>query len=484
MSDEYSTGSLGGDGRWMRHHLDAEGTAPDLQAVLIEMHAGAAARPAGGDRPPRRRREDPGCGALPCASSTAACRWPSSTDPRYDDWSWAKGKLDPGEDWAGRRRARDRGGDRAGVRLGATAARPRYTLLGRDGTPDDKVVRYWSAGSRRRRARSSRDRRGRLARRRRAHARLDYARDHDQLRALVTPAADRAARHLAARARAARHAVARGDWRQPDDTARPLDPLGRERAEAWPVLTAYGGTRSSPRPPCAASIRSAVCRRGRERLRTRRGCPRRASGGNPKGAPAPRHGCWSGASRRCCAPTGRCCPVARTRAGSTSTPPARSRWPRCSRPARDEKLVKGEALVCHVAGPRGRAGRRGGAPRRLSGPLRRRAPGSLSRTPFRPDRPDDECADAVHGPLTRCEPSRHPASIPSLCRAVSPASLTLVLGEVTHSEDPASRPGRRPSPWSARSPWRAAAPTTTPDSGAELAPAPAPRHQPTAPRAR
>jgi hypothetical protein len=38
----------------------------------------------------------------------------------------------------------------------------------------------------------------------------------------------------------------------------------------------------------------------------------------------------------------------------------------------------------------------------------------LSRTPLGPDRPDDECADAVHGPFTRCGPSRHPASIPSL----------------------------------------------------------------------
>ena len=31
---------LGGDGRWMRHHVDDDGTPlPDLQAALIEMHA-------------------------------------------------------------------------------------------------------------------------------------------------------------------------------------------------------------------------------------------------------------------------------------------------------------------------------------------------------------------------------------------------------------------------------------------------------------
>ena len=40
MSDEYMHWKLGGDGRWIRHHVDAEGTElADLQAALIEMHA-------------------------------------------------------------------------------------------------------------------------------------------------------------------------------------------------------------------------------------------------------------------------------------------------------------------------------------------------------------------------------------------------------------------------------------------------------------
>ena len=40
MSDEYMHWKLGGDGRWMRHHVDAEGVElADLQAALIEMHA-------------------------------------------------------------------------------------------------------------------------------------------------------------------------------------------------------------------------------------------------------------------------------------------------------------------------------------------------------------------------------------------------------------------------------------------------------------
>jgi polyphosphate kinase len=40
MGDEYSHWKLGGDGRWMRHHLGDDGTPmPDLQCALIEMHA-------------------------------------------------------------------------------------------------------------------------------------------------------------------------------------------------------------------------------------------------------------------------------------------------------------------------------------------------------------------------------------------------------------------------------------------------------------
>ncbi|KGN36569.1 RNA degradosome polyphosphate kinase [Knoellia subterranea] len=40
MSGDYSHWSLAGDGRWSRHHLDAQGAPlPDIQADLIEMHA-------------------------------------------------------------------------------------------------------------------------------------------------------------------------------------------------------------------------------------------------------------------------------------------------------------------------------------------------------------------------------------------------------------------------------------------------------------
>jgi len=40
MSGDYAHWSLAGDGRWQRHHLDAEGEPlPDLQAAMIEVHA-------------------------------------------------------------------------------------------------------------------------------------------------------------------------------------------------------------------------------------------------------------------------------------------------------------------------------------------------------------------------------------------------------------------------------------------------------------
>jgi 8-oxo-dGTP diphosphatase len=58
--------------------------------------------------------------------------------PRYDDWSFPKGKLDPGESWedAARREVREEIGLRC--RLGRELAPAEYRVDG-----GRKVVRYW-----------------------------------------------------------------------------------------------------------------------------------------------------------------------------------------------------------------------------------------------------------------------------------------------------------------------------------------------------
>lgn len=177
--------------------------------------------------------------------------------PRYDDWSWAKGKLDPGEEWAtaaSRETLEETGLE---VRLGRPLPEARYLLLTKSGESAEKIVRYWAStvtgGS------------GVLENEidavewldvTQAHVRLDYAHDREQLRALVRAHSETALdtwplvviRHA--------KAVARSDWKG-DDRERPLEARGRERADALiPVLTAYGITRilTSPSVRCLDTI--------------------------------------------------------------------------------------------------------------------------------------------------------------------------------------------------------------------------------------
>ncbi|MGL5927359.1 MAG: NUDIX hydrolase, partial [Dermatophilaceae bacterium] len=177
--------------------------------------------------------------------------------PRYDDWAWPKGKLEPGEAWAAaaaRETAEETGHT---VRLGPPLPEARYPVVGRSGSPHDKVVRYWCAevvgGA------GEFDHEvdevawlGAAA----AYDRLDYARDRAQLLAVVR-------RHRTGRlatwplvlVRHA-HAVARGAWSR-DDGLRPLDRPGRQRAKALaPLLAAYGVSRlvSSPAERCLATL--------------------------------------------------------------------------------------------------------------------------------------------------------------------------------------------------------------------------------------
>lgn len=173
--------------------------------------------------------------------------------PKYDDWSWAKGKLDPGETWveAAAREVLEETGFRP--RLGIPLPRSVYAM--QRGTL--KEIRYWAAevmgGT------------GELENEidevawltpDKAQQRLSYVRDALQLQAVVD--ADRAGTLQTWPLVVVRHAdsVPRKQWDRPDPL-RPLDRNGREQARALvPILTAYGIERvvTSPSTRCLTTV--------------------------------------------------------------------------------------------------------------------------------------------------------------------------------------------------------------------------------------
>jgi broad specificity phosphatase PhoE/ADP-ribose pyrophosphatase YjhB (NUDIX family) len=177
--------------------------------------------------------------------------------PRYDDWAWAKGKLELSEEWpvAAVREAFEETGFH--VRLGRTLPTSEYTVPDQAGHPATKECRYWAAevvgGD------------GALVNEidevawlevPTAMTRLSYARDHDQLRALER--ADRAGTLTTWPLLLVRHARSRSrsGWTGADPL-RPLNPRGRERAkELIPILAAYGVTRvvTSPSVRCLDTV--------------------------------------------------------------------------------------------------------------------------------------------------------------------------------------------------------------------------------------
>ena len=178
--------------------------------------------------------------------------------PRYDDWSWPKGKLDPGEDWASaaaRETAEETGLE---VRLGRPLPGARYMVLTKDGEPAEKVVRDWAA--------SVTGGAGVLENEidetawldvTEAYSRLDYAHDRDQLRAVIRLHSEGSLDTWPLVVLRHARAVPRSDWAGAEP-ARPLNQRGRERARALvPVLTAYGITRlvSSPSARCVDTVR-------------------------------------------------------------------------------------------------------------------------------------------------------------------------------------------------------------------------------------
>jgi len=181
--------------------------------------------------------------------------------PRYGDWAWAKGKLEPAEEWpvAAVREVFEETGFH--VHLGRPLPTSEYAVPGAadrqaDG-PTTKVCRYWAAevvgGD------------GTLVNEidevawldvPGAAARLSYPRDHDQLRALEE--ADRAGTLTTWPLVILRHARSRSRSSWPEaDPLRPLNPRGRTRAEALiPILAAYGITRvvTSPSVRCLDTV--------------------------------------------------------------------------------------------------------------------------------------------------------------------------------------------------------------------------------------
>jgi 8-oxo-dGTP diphosphatase len=177
--------------------------------------------------------------------------------PKYDDWSWAKGKLDPGERpcVAAARETLEETGLR--VRLGLPLPTSVYPVLDPEGAPATKEVNYWAAkvvgGS------------GDLEHEidevrwvdvRTANDLLDYARDREQLLALVR--ADREGVLKTWPIALVRHAKSRprGSWKG-DDRERPLDAVGHaQAATVAQVLAAYGVERvvSSSSARCVQTI--------------------------------------------------------------------------------------------------------------------------------------------------------------------------------------------------------------------------------------
>jgi 8-oxo-dGTP diphosphatase len=274
----------------------------------------------------------PAAGTLPWRLRDDALEVALVHRPRYDDWSWAKGKLDDDEDWAvaAARETEEETG--LVVRLGPPLPESRYVVLDR-GEPGDKVVRYWSA-----RVTGGH---GHLLNEidevawldvPSAHARLDYARDREQLLALVRLQQDE----------------------RLDTWPLVLDAAGRARSQSLgPVLGAYGVTRvlSSPSVRCLDTVEP-FARASGARLRTRAGLSE--EGFEADATKAPKHLLRlleRGEPAVLCT-HGPVLPVLLDlvaerldldTAGAVEVVEEFAE-------ARDSKLAKGEALVCHVVG--------------------------------------------------------------------------------------------------------------------------------------
>ena len=274
--------------------------------------------------------------------------------PKYDDWSWAKGKLDPGEQppvAAARETLEETG---LVVRLGVPLPSTEYPVLDPTGGPATKQVHYWAA--------HVVDDTGVLEHEidevawvdvRTANDRLDYARDREQLLALVR--AERAGELRTWPLVLVRHAKAtpRGKWPH-DDRIRPLDAVGRAQADTIAdVLGAYGVSRvvSSSSTRCVSTVEPYAVRHGL-RLRTRDALSEEGFAQSPAGALSqverllqkgePAALCSHGPVIPC---------LIEVLHGRVRHSPERGGLvAEQLRQAGSESMRKGEVLVCHVVG--------------------------------------------------------------------------------------------------------------------------------------
>jgi 8-oxo-dGTP diphosphatase len=274
--------------------------------------------------------------------------------PKYDDWSWAKGKLDPDEEWPVAAVRETLEETSLAVGLGRPLPGAAYTVLDGTGQPATKEVRYWAAEA----TGPGGPLENEIDEVRwldviAASDRLDYARDRDQLRALVR--ADKAGTLSTWPLALVRHAhsVGRGSWDQ-DDQLRPLNAAGQARAEdIAPLLAAYGVRRlvSSPSLRCTDTLRPAAAQLGAA-VRTKGGLSEEGYAAEPARAVRPLERLLERGTPAALCSHGPVLPALLDALQALVAPdePDAEQVGVVLRAAALDKMAKGEVLVAHLVG--------------------------------------------------------------------------------------------------------------------------------------
>lgn len=302
--------------------------------------------------------------------------------PRYDDWSWPKGKHEDGE--ALSTTAVREVTEETGKPIVVGVPLPGLQYL----TPEGRVkrVHYWAA----RRAGAETDARALAARapvapvNKREIDRTEWL-DADEAAERLTRASDRGPLDELREAHAdlrldtralviVRHgrAVPRQTWHG-EEQERPLTPVGHAQASALvPVLAGYGVSTvvSSRWERCATTMDPYVRAAGlRPEYSDSLGEAQHER--SPARVAAAVRTCWSSRARRCCAPTVRCC--RRSWTSSAALAPVGRGGAAATRPVPGAGRGSRRARRGHVEGASGRRGRTDLPARVVSRLSRRRA---------------------------------------------------------------------------------------------------------------